>query len=162
MKAVSKEPLQIGVKDLALLITSASQLLTKLAAADPFEKANIGLAEWLSLTLLTDRDGVSNKQLARALGVTGQRVNQVCASLANAGLITVQQSSNEKRRNVIKVTATGTQQVAALNAELQVILETALKGREKTLTGAVAYLRRLLRLVQDTSPAKAGVASTVQ
>jgi DNA-binding MarR family transcriptional regulator len=89
-------------------------------------------------------------------------VNQVCASLANAGLITVQQSSNEKRRNVIKVTATGTQQVAALNAELQVILETALKGREKTLTGAVAYLRRLLRLVQDTSPAKAGVASTVQ
>jgi DNA-binding MarR family transcriptional regulator len=161
-KTVATEPLQIGVNDLALLIASASRLLTTLAAAGPFEKANIGLAEWLSLTLLTDRDGVSNKQLARALGVTGQRVNQVCASLAKAGLITLQQSSDDKRRNVIKVTAKGAQQVAALNAELQVVLETTLKGREKTLTGSVAYLRRLLRLMQDTSPAKADAGSTVQ
>jgi len=161
-KSNAEEPLQIGVGDLALLITSASRLLTSLAAADPFKNANMGLAEWLSLTLLADKDGVSNKQMARALGVTGQRANQLCAALAKAGLITIQQSSDDKRRNVIHVTAKGSKQVNALNAELQVLLETALKGREKTLTGAVAYLRRLLRLVQETTPAKADAANTAQ
>jgi len=151
----AKEIPQVSIDELALLITSASRLLTNLAVASPFKNANMGLAEWLSLSTLTDKDGVSSKQLARSLGVTGQRVNQLCASLSKAGLVTIQQSTDDKRRNVIKVTAKGTKQVSGLNAELQVLLGTALKGREKTLSSANRQLRRLMRLLQAVSPAKA-------
>jgi len=147
-EAEASTPVQIGVGDLALLITTASRLLTSLATAEPFKKANLGLAEWLSLSLLADKDGVSNKQLARAMGVTGQRANQLCAALSSAGLIAIGQSSDDKRTNVLKVTEKGKKQVTVLNAELQVLLATALKGREQTLTGAVRNLRRLMRFLQ--------------
>ena len=153
---LAKPPVEPGVRDLALLITSASRLLTNLAAADPFANAKIGLAEWLAMTLLADKDGVSNRQLARSLGVTDQRVNQLCTSLAKSGLIAIQQSPDDKRRNVINITAKGAKELASLNAEIEVLLATALTGREKTLAGALAYLRRLMRLLLATKQAKAG------
>ena len=66
-----------------------SRFLTGLAVIPTFKAAEIGLAEWVALCALAEADGIGNKQLAKRLGVTGQRVNQVTNELVDAGLISI-------------------------------------------------------------------------
>lgn len=150
----TKKTAEIEVSDLTVLISSASRLLTALTQAEPFKKADIGFAEWLSLSTLVDKDGVSNKQVARAMGVTNQRANQICTSLAKSGLIAVEQASDDNRRNVLKVTPKGKRLNETLSAELKSLLETALKDRERSLKVASNHLRLLTRRLQPV-PGKA-------
>ena len=79
-----KPPAEIDVENFSNLVASMSRLLTSLARLKPFSDADVGLAEWLALTTLAREDGISNKALGRSLGVSGQRANQICASLSKA------------------------------------------------------------------------------
>lgn len=144
----------IVVEDLRSLITSASRLLFVLSTLEPFKNAGIGLAEWLTLSALANKDGISNKQLARFLGVTGQRVNQLCSALVKAKLIAIQSSAEDNRRNVIKITDAGKKQNDALNTALQAFLTMALKEKSRALPNASRNVRMLTRLVMLAVPDK--------
>lgn len=145
-------PTELNIGDFSALIAGMSRLLIGIASIPPFKEANLGLAEWVALSVLAEKDGVSNKQLARTLGVTGQRANQVGASLKEAGLISIVQSGEDSRKNEIKITETGKSRVDDVNAQLKPFLSTALKGRERTLASVSRQLKVLMRIVQPANP----------
>lgn len=155
-KVPASETDKIQIGDLTVVISAASRLLTALMNAGPFQTANIGLAEWLALSILVEKPGVSNKQLARALGVTAQRSNQICALLAKPLLISIEHSREDSRRNVLKVTAKGKKQIDSLNSELKSFLTIALKDRERSLKAAGVHLRVLTRQIQAPPSGDAG------
>jgi DNA-binding MarR family transcriptional regulator len=148
IEAEEKPPAEINIDDFAGIIANMSRLLTGLARIKPFSDANLGLAEWVTLSMLAQKDGVSNKHLGRNLGVTAQRVNQICASLAKAGLITVGQSADDSRANEIKITSLGKSQIEAVNSQLKPLLATVLKGRERTLVSIAKQMRHVMRLLK--------------
>lgn len=147
-----KLPVEINVADFSSLIAGMSRLLIGTANIAPFKEANLGLAEWVALSVLAEKDGISNKQLARALGVTGQRANQVGASLKDAGLIAIGQSGEDNRKNEIKITEEGRRRFNAINEQLKPLLASSLKGREKSLSSASRQIRILMRIVQVVNP----------
>lgn len=148
-------PAQINVLDLANLITTTSRLLGGLANLPQFKSANVSLAEWLALSVLADKDGVSNKLLARSLGVTGQRANQLCTSLGKAKLISIAQAEDDNRRNVIRITDTGKKQLGSLNSQLQELVGEALKEKRRSLVTAGKQMRLMMRIVQAGHPERA-------
>lgn len=151
-QAQSKPVAEISVEDFSSLIANMSRLLSGLGRIKPFREAEIGLAEWVALTLLGAKDGVSNKVLGRNLGVSGQRANQISTSLAKVGLIAVTQSAEDSRANEIKITAAGRAKIASVNAQLLPLLSDALQGKEKTLASASKQLRLLSRIIRVDKP----------
>lgn len=150
----TKQTAEIDIGDFSSLIAGMSRLLIGIASIAPFKEANLGLAEWVALSVLAEKDGVSNKQLARTLGVTGQRANQVGASLKEAGLISIVQSGEDNRKNEIKITDAGKGRLDAVNTQLKPFLATTLKTKERSLPAASRQIKVLMRIVQSANPAK--------
>jgi len=146
-EAEEKSQLEVSVDDFAGLVAYMSRLLAGLVKIKPLEDANLSLAEWVTLSMLAQKDGANNKQLARNLGVSGQRVNQICASLKKAELISVAQQDNDGRANEIKITDSGRAQIAAVNSQLKPLLSEVLKGRGRTLVSITKLMRHLMRLL---------------
>ena len=146
-----KPSAKVNAADLSVLIASMSRLLVGLGGMPPFKKANLGLAEWVGLSMLAQKDRISNKQLARALGVTGQRANQICTLLTKAGLISVVQSTEDNRRNEIKMTDAGRARFNSVNFELESLMSVALKNKERSLVSAGKQLRLMMRIVQASN-----------
>lgn len=148
----AKAPAKINAADLSVLIANMSRLLVGLGSIPPFKNSNLGLAEWVGLSVLADKDSVSNKQLARVLGVTGQRANQITTSLSKAGLISVAQSREDNRRNDIKITDAGKSRFNSINTELESLLSVALKNKERSLLSAGKHVRLMMRIVNASTP----------
>lgn len=142
----------IDILDVATLVVTASRLIGGLANLPLFKNARISLTEWLALSVLADKEGVSNKMLARSLGVTGQRANQLCTSLSEAKLISITHAEDDSRRNVIKITDTGKKQLGSLNSQLQELVSEALKGKRRSLTIAGKHMRVMMRIVHAGTP----------
>jgi DNA-binding MarR family transcriptional regulator len=150
-----KPPAEINVGDFSNLVAGMSRLLIGLASIPPFKEANLGLAEWVALSVLAEKEGsVSNKQLGRNLGVTGQRANQIGSSLSKAGLISIVQSAEDNRKNEIAITDAGRAQFDSINSQLKPLLGTALKNKERSLLSASKQIRLLMRIVQSSDPDK--------
>lgn len=139
----------VTVEDFSDLVSGASRLLIGLGRLPAFTEANIGVGDWLALTTLLREDGINNKVLARALGVTGQRTNQICQSLSRDGLISVSQSADDNRANEIRLTNEGRQKINAVNLQLKTLLSEVLKGKGRTVGGAAKLLRRLKPLIRS-------------
>jgi DNA-binding MarR family transcriptional regulator len=118
----------------------------------PLKNASLSLAEWAALALLSERDGISNKHLARMLGVTGQRASQIGAALIKAGRVTAAQSTEDSRKKVIRVSEVGKSDLVAVNSQIHSLLSKALENNEHALISANKSLRVFSRIVQvDTS-----------
>lgn len=155
-KVVEAKPLsEINLVDFASFVASMSRLLIGLASIPPFKDANLGLAEWVALSVLAEADGVSNKHLARSLGVTGQRANQICGSLSKANLISTTQSTEDNRKNEIRITETGRAQYNKVNSELKPLLAMALANKERSLSAANRMIKMMMRVVQSSNPGRA-------
>jgi len=142
-----KQAPKVAAKDLAELVARMSRLLTGLAVIPTFKAAEVGLAEWVALCALAEADGLGNKQLARRLGVTGQRVNQVTSELDDAGLISTTPAPDDARRIVLRLTSEGRHRLAAINRELEAPLAAALAGREAALANGLNCTRLLIDFV---------------
>lgn len=151
----AKPPAEINVEDFARLIATMSRLLSGLGRIQPFSEAGVGLAEWVALIALAQKDGVNNKTLGRNLGVTGQRANQISTSLAQGGYITVNNSASDSRENEIKITNTGKAKIDSINSQLKPLLATTLEGRERSLASVSKQMRSIARILQIAQPEKA-------
>jgi DNA-binding MarR family transcriptional regulator len=149
---VEASPEPIDILELASLVIASSRLIGGLANLPLFKNARVSLTEWLALSVLAHKEGASNKILARSLGVTGQRANQLCTSLGEAKLISIKHAEDDSRRNVIEITDTGKKQLDRLNSHLQEIVENGLKGKRRPLTMAGKQMRLMMRIVQAGTP----------
>ena len=135
------------VKDFALMISTMSRLLTRFASIELFWESEIGLPEWIALSIASDLNDVSNKDLARRLGVTSQRANQLTSSLVKAEMLSVSQSTEDSRKKVITVTEDGKAKLKAINAELEPLLVEALGKRIRTVANLDRQMLAVLRVL---------------
>jgi DNA-binding MarR family transcriptional regulator len=149
---VETSPGPIDILEFASLVIAASRLIGGLTNLPLFKNARVSLTEWLALSVLAHKEGASNKILARSLGVTGQRANQLCTSLGEAKLISIKHAEDDSRRNVIEITDAGKKQLDWLNSHLQEIVGGALKGKTRSLTIAGKQMRLMMRIVQAGTP----------
>ena len=98
--------------------------------------------------MLAQEDGISNKMLARNLGVSGQRANQICMSLASDSLIVMNKSAEDGRSNSITITEAGRAKVATLNTQLKLLLSSALEGKERALKRGSRLIKSLMGIVR--------------
>lgn len=144
-------PVVLTVDVFAQLIGSASRLLTGVAALAPFKEGKLGLAEWIALSLISQNENMTNRQIATSLGVTAQRVNQLTESLSAAQLISITQASDDSRKKVIRITPLGRNELSALNAKLTPILVEPMKSNPRAV---VRTARGIARLTQVVAPRK--------
>lgn len=134
------------IGDFGALAASLGRLLAAFAAAPVFRSGDLTLSEWIALFVL-DRSGlISNNQLAKRLGVTRQRAQQIVAAFVEAELITMRPSATDSRKNEITVTPKGEAKLAGANSELARFLVSklgisqALLGRTRKSVGRMAKL----------------------
>jgi DNA-binding MarR family transcriptional regulator len=133
----------------AEIASMMSRFLSRLSEFSPFRESNVGIAEWSVLNALSKVESGSNKQLVRDLGITKQRVNQICDALKTAGYISVTAAAGDARKGVIVLTAAGRAELEAVNEKLAPLLMNGLAGKERTLTMARKSLKALMHLVNE-------------
>lgn len=143
---------QVDIADVVTLVLTASRLIGGFANLPLFKSAPISPTEWLALSILDAKAGISNKMLARSLGVTGQRANQLCSSLSEAKLISITIAEDDSRRNVINITDGGRKQLGSLNSQLQKLVQEALGARTQSLKRAGKHMRLMMSIVHVGTP----------
>jgi DNA-binding MarR family transcriptional regulator len=133
----------------AEIASMMSRFLSRLSEFAPFRESNVGIADWSVLNALSKVESGSNKQLVRDLGITKQRVNQICDALKTAGYISVTAAEGDARKGVIVLTAAGRTELEAVNEKLTPLLMTGLAGKERTLTMARKSLKALMHFVNE-------------
>lgn len=133
---------------LADIITSMSRLLDRLAQYSPLQDVGLGLTEWTALVALS-RGGGSNKSLARELGLTKQRVNQITDTLRAAGFLEITKAAGDGRKADISVTEAGRAQLAKIDATLTPVLGKALEGKERAVANLSKSLKGLQKAVTE-------------
>jgi DNA-binding MarR family transcriptional regulator len=146
---------QPSVPDLAALVAGLSRFLSRLASIPPFQEAGLGLAEWSALTIIAGKQGINNRHLAGALGVSAQRVNQITDSLKTMGLIVLNVVPEDARKKVITVTPAGSARLTELNSKLQPTIAAALGKRQNSLARVNTMLQKTLMRIVATPKAAA-------
>lgn len=135
--------------EFAQLLALMSRLITRVSALPQLREVDLGLAEWIALSLLQEKDGISNKELAKRVGVSGQRANQVISSLESANLLTVSQSTEDSRKNVIRLTELGRSRLALVNSKLLPLIAEINLKRPRLLVGAIRSMLLITRTLQS-------------
>src|SRR4051812_42876102 len=105
----------IKVQDLAALVAGLNRFLMRLASMPAFQEAGLGIAEWSALSLVANKGQINNRQLAAALGVSPQRINQITDSLRASGVLSIKTSGEDARKKIISITPNGTERLRALD-----------------------------------------------
>jgi len=140
------------IKDFAEMISTMSRLISRIEGMALFSESDIGLPEWVALSISGDLDGISSKELARRLGVTPQRAQQLSGSLLKAQLFSIAQSTEDSKKKVIKVTPAGKAKWEAINSELEPLLTEALGKKVRTLASANKQMRTIVRALPARKP----------
>jgi DNA-binding MarR family transcriptional regulator len=143
----------MSVEAFANVVALMSRFLTRLANLEAFKQADVGLAEWLALMAIRTAEGTNNKQLANALGISGQRAAQIGEALKSAGLITAVQSLKDSRKNVMATTELGRASLEKLNEALLHLIADRLKGKSRMLAMARRDMRALMQIVVQAADA---------
>ena len=136
------------VQDLVSLVAALNRFLMRLAAMPAFQEAGLGLAEWSVLSVIAEKEGMNNRQLANLLGVSPQRINQITESLKIAMLIAITSSADDARKKIIAITPAGVARLRELNEKLQPRI-IAVLGKRPGFLGRINALinKTLMRIV---------------
>jgi DNA-binding MarR family transcriptional regulator len=136
--------------DLADLVVSMSRLLVELSAIAPLKKAGFSLNDWIALSVLARGLAHNNRELAKVLGVTRQRANQIKKSLEEMRLISSRQSSEDARENVLVVTGVGYARLEEVSVQVLALMSSSLKDRERLLAKTNRAVRMLRGAIRAT------------
>ena len=109
---------------------------------------NLSVSQYTALSVLRNRPGLSNAQLARRSFVTPQSMNEVIASLEEAKLIKREVDRNHRRILRARLTAQGNRLFERLDKEIGELEEEMLAGlseaeRRQFTDTAVSCVHRL-------------------
>ena len=154
--AAPASPAEISVEDpigdFRGLAAGLSRLLASFAALPAFRNAELGVVEWVSLSMLRQSERMNNKQLAKRLGVTRQRAHQIVMGFVEAGLITVNPSSQDSRSNEISLTRKGQDQLDSIDAELKILLSRTLGPKVKKIGSMRKQVAMMMRVTEGKEP----------
>ena len=111
--------------------------------------------QFAALTVLDQRPGASQRDLGRALDLDRSTIADLVARMVRRGLIERERDEDDRRRNVLQLTAAGRDELARLRPRVEAI--------EPTLTAGLSpserdQLRRLLHRALEHAAAQ-GVLS---
>jgi DNA-binding MarR family transcriptional regulator len=129
------------IEDLVKLLANMNRLIVLVGQLPALKDAKLGIADWLIFSSLTEDKPLVTAKLAKQLGISPQRVGQAFESLAQAGLLAI----DEDRRQAT-LTADGKSRIDAVNSEIVPLLAAALKDREHMLGKAAKCSGFLLRM----------------
>ncbi len=148
-----------NLADFGELVVRLSRLLGRLTILEPFKGSSFGLIEWVALSLIAQGVSKNNRQLARNLGVSRQRANQIKTALEKLRLVQAKQSDKDARISLLSLTSKGEAELKIVDAALRAELAGALGARKKVLVRVTKSLRVLTRLL---GPPTDEVASDIQ
>ena len=137
----------VSLADFGELVVRLSRLLGGLTTLQPLQSSSFGLTEWVALSLIAQGICKNNRQLARNLGVSRQRANQIKTSLERLDLIRAKQSETDARISLLSLTGKGDTEFKRVDSALLAALTEALKGRERALARANRSLKILTSLL---------------
>ena len=141
---------EINVDEFGRLVASMSRLLSSFGQLKPLRDARLGLGEWVALGIVARREGMTSKLMSERLGIPTQRAAQILVSLAESGLISIGQPSEDAESdNVTKVTDAGRIKLEAVNSEMKAVLTAGVKAR--TLSGALQQMKPLSRIASAST-----------
>jgi DNA-binding MarR family transcriptional regulator len=140
----------VTAEDFARLVAGMNRFLGQLASCAAFQEAAVGLGEWLVLNHLS-KEPVEQRRLNRDLGVTKQRVAQICESLKKSGYIAITPVTNDPRMNSVAITDAGKAEVTEVNARLMPVLANDNDNgkKQQALHSASRSFRILKRIFDD-------------
>jgi DNA-binding MarR family transcriptional regulator len=122
------------------------QVLVRDAIEDGLAPLGITVSQYMALSMLGRRDGLSSTQLARRFGIEPQSVTSVIKSLETRRLISRREADANRRILSITLTKTGRSCLAACEA----MVDRAEEGLFANLAQAeLATLRQLLQKVLE-------------
>lgn len=136
-----------NLPDFGELVVRLSRLLGRLTNLEPFKGSPFGLIEWVALSLIAQGVSKNNRQLARNLGVSRQRANQIKTALEKQRLLQAEQSDKDARISLLSLTSKGEAELQTVDDALRAELAKALSARKGVVTRANNTLRILTRLL---------------
>ena len=136
-----------NLPDFGELVVRLSRLLGRLTNLEPFKGSPFGLIEWVALSLIAQGVSKNNRQLARNLGVSRQRANQIKTALEKQRLVQAKQSDKDARISLLSLTSKGQAELQMVDAALRAELSGALSTRKMVLVRVNKSLRLLTRLL---------------
>ena len=136
-----------SLADFGELVVRLSRLLGRLTTLEPFKGSSFGLIEWVALSLIAQGLSKNNRQLARNLGVSRQRANQIKTALEKQRLIQAKQSNKDARISLLSLTSKGQAELETVDAALRAELAGALSTRKMLVVRVTKSLRVLTRLL---------------
>jgi MarR family transcriptional regulator, temperature-dependent positive regulator of motility len=112
--------------------------------------------QFAALTVLDQRPGASQRDLGRALDLDRSTIADLVTRMVRRGLIERERDEDDRRRNVLQLTATGRDELARLRPRVDAIEPSLTAGLNPTER---EELRRLLSRLLDHTTAE-GTLST--
>ena len=88
----------------------------------------------MALSVLAQKNNqMTQRQLAKQLGVTPQRANQLTDSLKSNSFVRLEVSSEDARTKIVSLTTAGAAKLSELNTQLRPLVSAAVRDRPNTL-----------------------------
>jgi DNA-binding MarR family transcriptional regulator len=133
--------------DLAALVGTMNRFLGQLAQLSPFG-SKLELAEWLVLSIISQKGGLTRPQISKELGISEQRVNDLCEVLKTKKMILLTRLPRGPNADTASLTDAGADRVKVLQVDLAPILA---KIRTNLLASFNMRLSNLLELIGKAS-----------
>ena len=148
----------MDIYQLAGSLRNEVSLLVKRLRRQVRSAGQLSLTETTTLSLLLQQPLLLPTELAAQVNIAPQSMSQVLQHLAALGYLTREPSKTDKRKQHIRLTATGEALVARARSErdqwLAAAIEACLSAEEqRTLAAAVPLLQRLQAYVPPAFPA---------
>ena len=143
---------EIKIEDFVTMVGNMNCFLALLAGAGAFTEAELGVADWLVLGTVSNRNSLLPKHLAKLLRIAPPRVAQIVERLKNKNLL-AQGSDGDSS---VSLTENGRGLLTKLNASLLDLLRTGLNGRERSFFAVEKGLKPLIQAVSPAKPEREG------
>lgn len=164
MSEVSTEAAEttVATADLGLLfedfIAAVHQLENALTGTRLiFADGDLSVGDWVVLRNIPAYEDIRIGLLARRTGLSRQRLNKLLEGLAEGGLVQIRQESGDKRVRLVKITAAGSRELAAISKAMRgIAAKTVGSTKPEMLQRLAAVAKRIVNTMAPRSSRSTG------
>jgi DNA-binding MarR family transcriptional regulator len=115
-----------------------------------FADGDLSVGDWVVLRNIPAYEDVRIGLLARRTGLSRQRLNKLLEGLAESGLVQIRQESGDKRVRLVKITAAGSRELAAISKAMRGIAAKTVGNTKPEMLQRLAAVAK--RIVNTMAP----------
>jgi DNA-binding MarR family transcriptional regulator len=110
-----------------------------------FADCDLSIGDWVVLRNVPAYEDVPIGLLARRTGLSRQRLNKLLEHLQDSGLVQIRKQSQDKRVRLVKITGSGTRELAAISKAMRGIADATVGNtKPEMLQRLVAIAKRIV------------------